>query len=565
MSNKVTVLLPGGFKPPTAGHLQLANAYAEQSNVEKVLVLIGPTERDGITREQSMAIWNILPKNKKIELVKTSVESPMVASFEYVFSQPKNSKETFAMGASSKGDDAKRSDIFVKTLEGYKNKPTKDGKMAPKGVSAIKLPMDVTPLKYKGRKDDNNGKGISASILRSDLENNDKALFATNYPDLDQKLIDKIWGILKGNKAAKKLEEMAIFSSLIRRLLTEGGAAGHMWHIFDIPDVKTGKDLVKKFEQSADFVTKNPVPVKIDGINASIRLADYGGKRQFVLDRGSNKPLDVKGVTKDDLKNRFEPGHGMIGIGSKVLDIFNQSLKSRETQAALDKLGLIENPNILLNIEYVEGKSNVQEYENNFLAIHNLLEIDRVSPTKRQTQELPYNDADLQELIKSIQPIAKKSGFEVMGMIPAQAKTKPNLNSTLNKSYSIVPTKGKKETKSLSQWLASANNTKGQKIKLKDGKTVDALSKQVFLAVKNGTPIDELVENPKDAKLAIDSWAIYQASVVLGDAILEVTDTPLGAASTQEGIVIRDKNISPKPVKITGSFIERGMQSSFQK
>jgi len=565
MDKQVTVLLPGGYKPPHSGHLQLANAYAENSQVDKVLVLIGPTERDGITREQSMAIWNLLPKNSKIEIVKTNVESPMVAAFEYVFAQPKDSTSTFAMGASSKGDDAKRSDIFVKSLEGYKTKPTKDGKTAPKGISATKLPMDVSPLAYKNRSDDNNGKGISASTLRADLTSGNKKDFATNYPGVDKKTIDKIWGILKGSQMAKKIEESVILQLLIRNLLTEGGAAGHMWHLFDIPDVKTGKDLVKKFEQSADYVTNNSVPVKIDGINASIRLADYGGKRQFVVDRGSNKPLDVKGVTKDDLSRRFEPGHGMIGIGSKVLDIFNTALKTSATQNALDALGLIENPNILLNIEYVEGKSNVQEYESNFLAIHNLLEIERVSPTKRATQEIPYNKEDLQSLIDSLQPIAKKAGFEVMGMIPAKASKRPNLSSALGKSYTIVPTKGKKETKTLSQWLSQASNTKGQKLKLSDGKTVDALSKAVYLAVKSGKPVDEIVSDPNDAKLAIDSWVIYQASVDLGDAILNATNTPLGPASTQEGIVIRDNKISPKPVKITGSFIERGMQSSFQK
>jgi hypothetical protein len=152
-----------------------------------------------------------------------------------------------------------------------------------------------------------------------------------------------------------------------------------------------------------------------------------------------------------------------------------------------------------------------------------------------------------------------------MGMIPAKASKKPSLSSALSKSYTIVPTAGKKETKTLSQWLSQADNTKGEKLKLADGKNVDALSKQVFLAVKSGKPVDEIVADPKDAKLAIDSWVIYQASVVLGDAILEATDTPLGKASTQEGIVIRDEKISPKPVKITGSFIERGLQSSFQK
>jgi nicotinic acid mononucleotide adenylyltransferase len=52
----ITVLLPGGFKPPHAGHLHLAKAYANLPEVKRVLVMIGPKSRDGFTREDSMAI-----------------------------------------------------------------------------------------------------------------------------------------------------------------------------------------------------------------------------------------------------------------------------------------------------------------------------------------------------------------------------------------------------------------------------------------------------------------------------------------------------------------------------
>ena len=38
----IIVLLPGGFKPPHGGHLELAKRYATQPNVSKVEILIGP-------------------------------------------------------------------------------------------------------------------------------------------------------------------------------------------------------------------------------------------------------------------------------------------------------------------------------------------------------------------------------------------------------------------------------------------------------------------------------------------------------------------------------------------
>ena len=338
-----------------------------------------------------------------------------------------------------------------------------------------------------------------------------------------------------------------------------------MAHPFDLDKVKTGKDLIAVFEQTAKFLQKNPAPVKIDGVNASIRLGNIDGKREFVIDRGSGKELDIKGVTKADLPARFDtPGHGMIKVGGKVLDIFNSALPSIKDE--LNKLGMIKNPNILLNIEYVEGKTNVQDYGKNFLAIHNLLEITQNPGKKsRSTHEIPYSKDVLESLIQKLQPFAKKQGFEVLSSIPAKVVKTPNFGTALSKSYSIVLAKGKKETKSLRDWLNQAKNTKGMKLKLKDGKTVDALSKLVFLEVKKGTPVTELVSDPKDAKIAIDSFAIYEGTMELGDVLLKSMTSPLGPVDQQEGIVVRDPAISNEPFKITGSFIVRGLQTTFTK
>jgi hypothetical protein len=81
-------------------------------------------------------------------------------------------------------------------------------------------------------------------------------------------------------------------------ILLEGGAAGHMAHPFDLPQVRSGKDLVKIFEKAALSIEKAPPAVKIDGVNTSIKIVtNEDGSMEFGLDRGSNKPLDIKGVT----------------------------------------------------------------------------------------------------------------------------------------------------------------------------------------------------------------------------------------------------------------------------
>lgn len=371
--------------------------------------------------------------------------------------------------------------------------------------------------------------------------------------------------MLRKKFSGQRLNESKLLGSFLRILLTEGGAGGHMAHPFDLPQVKTGNDLIRVFEQTAKFLQSNTAPVKIDGVNASVRLGVVEGKREFVMDRGSGKELDVRGVTKKDLTARFDsPGHGMVKVGGKVLDIFNEALPRIKNE--LKELGMVDNPNLLLNTEYVEGKTNVQKYDKNFLAIHGLLEISQNSGRKsRSTVEVPYSEEALESLIEKMQPTANKHGFEVLSNVPAKLQRKPNFAPALNKSYSITLENGKKQTKTLQEWLSGVKNPRGAKLKLKGGRTVDALSKQVFLSVKNGTPVSELVAEPEDAQLAIDSFAIYEATMELGDSILRSMSSPLGPVDQQEGIVVRDKKVSSEPYKITGSFILRGLQTSFTK
>jgi hypothetical protein len=345
-------------------------------------------------------------------------------------------------------------------------------------------------------------------------------------------------------------------------LLKEGGAAGHMAHPFNIDWVKTGPDLVKVFQQSINFLNKKPASVKIDGVNASIRLITLDGKKTFVLDRGSNKPLDVKGITKADLEDRFGAGHGMIKIGGTVLDIFNDAIP--ESQSELKRLGLWDNPNILFNIEYVAGSTNVLAYNKNFLAIHGLLEIVQVTPTKRTTKEKVYNKKVLQDYLNKLNLTANGYGYEVLGSVPTTLDGEPNLQAELNKKYTVNYGGGKEETKTLGKWLAKAT-LPDTTFKTKDGKVVSALSKDVLSKLMSGMPLDEYVADPKDYKSVVDGFVIYLATMKLGDAVLAKLSSPLGPVSEHEGIVIRDKTIYNKPFKITGKFILGGLASSFRK
>ena len=345
-------------------------------------------------------------------------------------------------------------------------------------------------------------------------------------------------------------------------ILNEGGAAGHMAHPFDLPSTKTGNDLINFFKKSVSSVTKNPPSVKIDGINASFRLIDTDEEsKEFALDRGSMKLLDLQGITIDKLLDRFGEGHGMVNAGQKLLSIMNEAIPDIEPE--LKKLGLWENANRFFNTEFVEGQTNVLQYDNDFLAIHGINEFFQATPRRRASKEVNYNPKVLQSLIDKLNKFAEPYGFKVYGSVPAELTKNPNFENVLSKNFNVI-VGTEKTSKPLRQFLADAKNPFGDMITLQDGKKVGALSKFVYMQILNGVPVDTFVKDESDYQKAIDGAVIYHATRLLGDELLTTLTSPMGDVKYHEGIVIRDPRFHEKPVKITGEFIVGGMASKFR-
>ena len=344
---------------------------------------------------------------------------------------------------------------------------------------------------------------------------------------------------------------MIKLNNILSEVIREGGAGGHMAHPFDF--AKTGAKLVDVFAKAVKSLKKGSGSVKIDGVNASIRLVNG----QFVMDRGSAKPLDIKGMRPEDLPSRFEPGHGFIKIGSKVINIFDDAIPS--TKSELKTLGLLDNPNILLNIEYVEGQTNVVGYGDigNFLAIHGLKEIKPKSFGKdgtvksRVAEEIPYDKAAMQSYINKLNVVAMKQGFKVLGSVDTTFKAEPNLAGVLTEPVTLYPN-GAEVTKSLKDWL------KGVKI------NTPLITRQDFLKATESKNIEQDFAG-QDIQKVINDTIVYLTTIKLGDEILKNATSEIGDLEKHEGIVVRDPSIYSGPFKITGSFIIKGLGSKFSK
>ena len=354
-----------------------------------------------------------------------------------------------------------------------------------------------------------------------------------------------------------------------KQFLLEGGVAGHMAHPFDLPNARTGKDLINIFNKLVNSLKKKPSSVKIDGVNASIKLiTNAEGNKEFAMDRGSNKPEDVEGVTIAKLTSRFPEGHGMIETGKTVLNIFNTAIPNIEPE--LKKLKMWNNPKILFNMEFVKGATNVIGYANNFLAIHGLNEIIEVkSPVRgsvrRASREISYDKKALLSLIAKVNPIAKKSGFDVEHEFTVE-QGNVDFNDVLNSSFTVNYDTKNIVTKPLKEWLSKAVNPRADKIKLASGKSISAMSLENFKNITSGVPMHTYIgDNKKDIEKAINGALFYHTTLKMGDKIKQAANSKLGNIGNQEGIVVRDNTISANPVKITGSFITGKEAGKFAK
>lgn len=358
-------------------------------------------------------------------------------------------------------------------------------------------------------------------------------------------------------------------------LLLEGGAGEHMDHIFDLPQVRTGKDLINVTNKAIQSIAKNPPTLKVDGINAAIKVVkNQDGSMEFGLDRGSkNIPLDIKGATIAELPQRFtkaEAAPGQIADATTTLSIFNKALPVIKDD--LEKLKLLDGTR-LINMEFIKGQTNVIGYDGNFLVIHGIKEIiQQTTPATgkvtRGFREVSYNEAAMNDLIQKVDRIAQTYGFKVLGKVFVKPKNNINIQSALNTELSVKYDPEHVVTKTLKAWLDEVKNPRGKKVTLADGTKKDALSKFIYGEVLKGTPLNTLIKdnNKEMVQDAIAGAVFYHAARIIGESIKTQLTSEMGDIANHEGIVIRDNTISAKPFKFTGEFIVRGAtESKFAK
>ena len=113
---KTVAVVPGAFKPPHKGHLDMVLKYANLADEVKVLIsrptAKGRTLPNGreVTAEDSLKIWQLLLRGvSNVDVSISSHASPINAAYEYVGDEgPLNVGDKVILGCSTKGGDCKR-------------------------------------------------------------------------------------------------------------------------------------------------------------------------------------------------------------------------------------------------------------------------------------------------------------------------------------------------------------------------------------------------------------------------------------------------------------------------
>ena len=239
-------LIPGGFKPPTIGHFSLVDEVAKNSNIDKVIVLIGHKNRDGVSKEESLEIWNLykkyLPANVEIQISDNT--SPVADVNSLIKNNPQNMYYP-VVGIRGEMDlgDLKRFD----SLEGkYENSK---------------------PLVIRSEEGEDR---VSGTNTRAALISGKKEQFQTYLPtQLTDEEKDKVWSILT-------------------KTPIEEGTCGYT------TDVTTGKELNTPggIEEMYVEPSKFSYPPMIKSLT------------EYMLDKGMNiRPLPKVKFVNDDAEN----------------------------------------------------------------------------------------------------------------------------------------------------------------------------------------------------------------------------------------------------------------------
>lgn len=243
---------------------------------------------------------------------------------------------------------------------------------------------------------------------------------------------------------------------MLKNLLNEGGAAGHMNHLYDNGDLTFAK-IKEIFTSAANG--KLVGTEKTDGQNLMVSFSVEDGRAKGVRNKSEIKG---GGLTPEQLAEKFadRPNPALKETFTDALRIFEKAIQGLDHETQIELFG--PNTSIYYNAEVMDPRApNVINYDVKSLVIHRTghTEFDRATGKPVENPDLSKKAAKLEEIISSSQEKIKDENYalQVNAIKTLQALTN---KEPLQKAIISIDK------------ILNATNYQGKKI-LNDDSTID--------------------------------------------------------------------------------------------
>ena len=176
---KTVAVVPGAFKPPHKGHLDMVRKYAGMA--DQVMVLISRPTRAGrklpngreITANDSLKIWKLLAFDlPNVDISISSHASPINAAYEYVGEEgPLNTGDKVILGCSAKDCDWKRWTGAEKYIKKGVELLTPEGTAVTPVMRSEDMPFSATDFRNALGKGPDNRSEIAEFVGEENVDN----------------------------------------------------------------------------------------------------------------------------------------------------------------------------------------------------------------------------------------------------------------------------------------------------------------------------------------------------------------------------------------------------------
>lgn len=309
------------------------------------------------------------------------------------------------------------------------------------------------------------------------------------------------------------------------KLLSEGGAAGHMMHPYENMQL-TFRDLKEMARRAlvGGLDKEGKVSEKIDGMNIMFTVVD--GKVKFARNKGHLQNNAQSALTADEIKMKFMGRGGVETAFSSAVEDLEVAL----SKLSPERLKMFGDGSKFMNLEIIHPQTrNIIPYDKSVLIFHNMIEFD---DSGKAIGQVSGGD---EEIVKALQEInadkQKTFGIQTGGFVifsDSDKKKYEKLAQHYMDEYDFIAKENNlTDENTIGDYLAAewSSQLDEQGIVLSDAEKEILIRRWVY--GDKSVRLSQLETPFKDEIKAIDNVSKYTNDLFLRDIV--VTTLQLGA------------------------------------